>query len=337
MPNFLRKVFSNKEGKPGYIVPIILHDGNRTKRVAKLWHIVHKHKANDALTLTLFQFNKPTGADWPEDLEPAKKFSLGENEVRILFDYLSDNYAGLGIRRSGNYAIIPISEDYSGISYEQQDFIAHILKTTLESPDTASIKTLITDLNSAPGLVEKLRKHTLHLQYKESLNEFCALLESSVREQDYKDWIKGNTWVFGTEYLNREDITQVALQQRIDLCFTSVDGYQDVIELKTPDKEVLNLDSGHPGNYYMSPELAKVVGQCTNYLYEIEEQRSNIERTYGLPFLKPRARIIIGRSIDWDEEKKQALRKINAAFHNIEIMTYDHMLARAKKMIAYYE
>jgi len=337
MPSFLKKIFSKREGKPGYVEPIILHDGSRAKRVAQLWHIVHEHEENDGLTLTLLQFNKPPGSDWLDDLEPIKKISLGENEVRILFDYLSNNFAGLGIRRSGNYAIIPIAEDYSGISPDQQDVLTRIIKTTLESPDTSSIKTLIADLNSSPGIVEKLRKHAVHLQYVESLGAFRTLLESSTTEQDYKKWIKENTWVFGTEYLNREDITQVGLRQRIDLCFTSVDGYQDVIELKTPDKEVLNLDSSHPGNYYMSPELAKVVGQCTNYLYEIEEQRSNIERTYGLPFLKPRARIIIGRSTDWDDGKRQALRKINAAFHNIEIMTYDHMLARAEKMIAYYE
>ncbi|MGI9086853.1 MAG: hypothetical protein ACR2HH_03785 [Chthoniobacterales bacterium] len=50
--------------------------------------------------------------------------------------------------------------------------------------------------------------------------------------------------------------------------------------------------------------------------------------------MKPRCTLIFGRSNDWNKEQAEAYRILNAGFHNLQVMTYDHVLTRAKRMLA---
>ena len=43
--------------------------------------------------------------------------------------------------------------------------------------------------------------------------------------------------------------------------------------------------------------------------------------------------LIFGRSEDWDDEQREAFRILNSNYHNLTIMTYDHVLERAERMI----
>ena len=40
--------------------------------------------------------------------------------------------------------------------------------------------------------------------------------------------------------------------------------------------------------------------------------------------------MIFGRSSNWDDEEKKAYRIIDSSYNNLLIMTYDHVLDRAK-------
>lgn len=40
--------------------------------------------------------------------------------------------------------------------------------------------------------------------------------------------------------------------------------------------------------------------------------------------------LIFGRSDNWDSEQKEAYRILNSSYHSLIIMTYDHVLLRAK-------
>src|ERR1051325_5219584 len=132
MIKFLEKYFSSKQGKPGYYNPVVLHDGERTKKSAQLMHIVHEHGENDGLALDLLKFDKPPKTEWPEDIPPTKEISLGEKEVKILYDYLSDSYASIGVRDTGKYAIIPLSGE---VDVSQKDLLAQVVNTALRDPE----------------------------------------------------------------------------------------------------------------------------------------------------------------------------------------------------------
>lgn len=49
----------------------------------------------------------------------------------------------------------------------------------------------------------------------------------------------------------------------------------------------------------------------------------------------PRVRVVIGRSHDWDKDRRRGLRRLNAHLTGIEVLTFDQILARADVMIGH--
>ena len=47
----------------------------------------------------------------------------------------------------------------------------------------------------------------------------------------------------------------------------------------------------------------------------------------------PRATVVIGRSDDWDTEKQKALHGLNRRLSDISVITYDHLLAQARRTL----
>lgn len=88
-------------------------------------------------------------------------------------------------------------------------------------------------------------------------------------------------------------------------------------------------------NYVPSTDLVKAITQCLNYIYAIEREANSvkfIEKTKS-KVIKPRCILIFGRSNDWNDEQREAYRILNAAYNQISILTYDHLLFRAKNVL----
>ena len=58
-----------------------------------------------------------------------------------------------------------------------------------------------------------------------------------------------------------------------------------------------------------------------------------MERVDGTKTVKPQCMLVYGRSDDWGEDKMKALRILNAAHHQLHIITYDQLLIRAKQLL----
>src|SRR5882672_8681214 len=70
-------------------------------------------------------------------------------------------------------------------------------------------------------------------------------------------------------------------------------------------------------------------------VYEVEREANSVkflERVGGVKTVKPRCILLFGRSQEWNDEQKEAYRIFNASFHNLSVMTYDHVLARARRI-----
>ena len=57
-----------------------------------------------------------------------------------------------------------------------------------------------------------------------------------------------------------------------------------------------------------------------------------MERVGSTRVVKPRCILIFGRSVGWNEKQKEAYRLLNASYHSVLVMTYDHVLDRAKRI-----
>ncbi len=152
-------------------------------------------------------------------------------------------------------------------------------------------------------------------------------------EKIFQNWIeKNNLWVFGIEYIQKYDARKIAFFSEGDLLMESMDGFLDLIELKRPSLEIFKYDESHKSNY-PSPDLSKAIGQCLFYLEKMDDFKLNLEKEYKFKVLRPRIKIIGGRTIDFDDSKFNSLRMLNSNLNHIQIISYDHLLICGKKMI----
>ena len=111
----------------------------------------------------------------------------------------------------------------------------------------------------------------------------------------------------------------------------TVDGYLEIVEIKTAFTHVLFQRDDSHGSYYPSAKLSQVLGQVFRYIEEVERSRDAILAKDREDTLKIRARVIVGR--DGDGEQVAALRSINSHLHGIEVITYDQLLRIAARVL----
>ena len=116
----------------------------------------------------------------------------------------------------------------------------------------------------------------------------------------------------------------------------SYDGFLDIIEIKRPEGELKFWGSAlDHGNYYPHSDLIKAITQSISYIHEIELQANDMtffKRVGKVKTIKPRCTLIFGRSNEWNQEQQEAFRVLNSSYHNLSIMTFDHVLDRAKRI-----
>lgn len=184
-------------------------------------------------------------------------------------------------------------------------------------------------------ILDNLDAATQQARYRRAAEELRAMMEDSGRdEQDYQKWFEQHPWVFGTEYLNRIPTRQIDIESKVDIVLLSADGYVDVFELKKPSEVVL---VGPSRNTYYAAPVSQALSQAMHYLRLMNENRRRLEEAWGKGVFRPRAIIVIGRSNTWDEKQRQAWRNLRTSLQNIDLLTFDHVLARADRLIAQYE
>jgi len=153
-------------------------------------------------------------------------------------------------------------------------------------------------------------------------------------EQIYQEWCEKHSWAFGNAYVVRDELRSISISDKIDLLLpTVIAGYRDLVELKRPDKKVLNYDEEHR-NYYFSADVSKAIGQSHRYLDILHEVAAKglLDHPEIVAY-HPRAIVVIGRSHDWESEKLKALHGLNGRLSGIMVMTYDHLLAQGERVI----
>jgi hypothetical protein len=109
--------------------------------------------------------------------------------------------------------------------------------------------------------------------------------------------------------------------------------YRDIIELKRPDKPVV-LEDVSRKSWYFSADVSKAIGQCHRYLDLLGDvARQGLRDHPEIIAYHPRATIDIGSSNGWNCDQHQGLLGLNARLASIQVMTFDHHLARAERIL----
>jgi len=316
-----------QSGNVGFPHSEILKDGPYVRRIAQSVIVTHKTKGKRVESITIEEYKRRKQSDsWPE--EP-KKITLEHEELQKLLNYLIAHKEILKLSTSTTYTLFEGITSLSDLSAEELDKLVQLVR---RAAGLGKLKEIM-----KPELVENLSAALQQARYKESIKQLETMLGNpSLPEDDYKKWFKRHHWVFGTEYAAIENGDKIGWAAKGDIVLRSLDGYQDLVELKLPTANILLEDKSH-NNWYPSADLSKAIAQVMKYFQETEDARSMLVTREKLAFLKPRGRIVIGRSETWEQEQFDALRRINDGLHNIQVMTYDQLLARAGQMVQYYE
>jgi len=292
---------------------------------AIFWKIPHNTEQND-VRLKLGRYKKPVDFDeieQPELLEPKSELTLGQEEFRALIEFLQQNYEPF---RQGVKAFIPLDRPFDTENAQQ-------IRALFSLPNKHHLISFILDNEVIP---EELTAGLRQARRARAVREFKTMLSQNLREGPWQKWFQTNSWVLGSQFVRILDERHIDIQHISDFLMEAYDGFLDVVEIKRPEGDLSfwapTLDHG---NYVPSTDLTKAIAQASRYIYEVEREANSIkflQRVGGVKTVKPRCVLVFGRSNDWDEQQAEAYRIMNSSFHNLTVLTYDHVLARARRI-----
>lgn len=147
-------------------------------------------------------------------------------------------------------------------------------------------------------------------------------------EEVWQQFFTRNDWILGSNVIKILEYRSLDEHNITDIPFQSYDGFLDVIELKLPDAQFWTNELNP------TSDLTSAIMQCARYL-RIAEQKSNDlakSEEFGCKIVKPRITLIYGRSNEWTKTQQGQFRVLNSTLTNISVLTYDHVLLRAKKI-----
>jgi len=317
----MKEIKTSKKGY-GHLHGVLLEKTKVVSRVS-LWKI--PHKTSEEIKLKIGRYSKDDfSLETLEIKNPRSELTLEGIEFQKLIEFLLENYEPfkLDIKR-----FIPIDGKFNQDNIEQ-------LKAIFDNEDKDKFLSFIDQNNILP---EDLISGLQYKSKKNAIDEFEEMLKKNLLENKWQKWFTKNEWVLGSEFVKILDERKIDTENITDYLMKAYDGFLDIIEIKRPSEELpfwatkKDLD-----NFIPSTELTKAITQANTYICEVEREANSIkflEKVEHVKTIKPRCVLIFGRSENWNEEQCEAYRILNSSFHNLNIMTYDHVLKRAKRIL----
>ena len=307
----------------------VLTDRPMTITKVALWKIPHTNRP-DEVSLKVGRYKKKKGifnltVEELESLEPKSELTLTDEEFKALVVFLQTNFEPF---KEGFKKYVPLDENFN------QANIDH-LKAFFENPEKQELLDFIIGHDIIPN---DLFVAFQQLTKVRAIEDYESMLDEDLTEHKWQKWFNINSWVLGTEFVKILDEREIDTANISDYLMEAYDGFIDIVEIKRPDGNLKfwNEQKDHE-NYVPHNDLIKAITQASKYIYEVEREANSIkflERVGCVKTLKPRCILIYGRSDEWNDEQKESYRILNSNYHNLTIMTYDHILQRAKRLIS---
>lgn len=170
-------------------------------------------------------------------------------------------------------------------------------------------------------------------RYYRALLKFRHMVDQDLPEREYQSFLEQHHWMFGSEYSELLDKRNLVVGQQLDFPLRrTVDGYLDVIEIKTPlkGKSGFIRDTSHD-NYYPGSDIHKYTQQVLNYLSALEADRHRIMAKDKIDVTKVRGKLIIGR--DGVDQEQEARRLYNANQRSVEVISFDGLIRVGERIL----
>lgn len=292
---------------------------------AVFWKIPHDSGAED-ICLKLGRYKKSaffSQDEEAESLQPKSELTLQHEEFKALIELLQLNYEPF---RQGVKAFIPLDQPFENENAKQ-------IRALFSLPNKKDLIKFVLDNDVIP---DELMVSLNLARRVRAVREFESMLLEDLRESPWQKWFEANSWVLGSEFVRILDERDIDTQHISDFLMEAYDGFLDVVEIKRPEGGMNFWSSTlDHGNHVPSIDLIKAFTQASRYIYEVELEANSVkfqQRVGGIKTVKPRCVLIFGRSNDWNDKQIEAYRILNSSFHNLTILTYDHVLVRARRI-----
>lgn len=342
----IREAYSN--ANVGNISQVVLKDGPQSFRIATLIEIINPTtKEFHHHSLKIDQIARKKTQGWFTKPERSVRIEGDSpDEIDRLYTFLHALKQGTLSDQRGELHLIR-SDDY-----RQLESLLNALPNLAASDKIQLIRTVCEQLEqtassvadfvaafeeSSPEALKHIATAARFVEYRDAYKKLEELVgKPSTLEKDFQKHLNQNPWMFGSEYselLSRRTWTR---DDNLDYMLRrTIDGYLEIVEIKTAfDDRLFIHDSSHD-SYYPSSKLSPVIGQVVRYIEEVERNRDSIIAKDKVDTLKIRARVIVGR--DGDTGQIAALRNLNSHLHGIEIITYDQLLRIASRVLDMFE
>jgi hypothetical protein len=304
-------------------MPTVLKRKKTVVTRALFWKIPHDSGVED-IHLKIGRYKLQPDLEETLEMEvPKSELTLDSEEFQALLKFLGENYEPF---RQGVKAFIPLDRPFDVENAKQ-------IRSLFALPNRRELVDFIIKNEVIP---EELEAGLRQAQRARAVTKLEQMLGGDLREADWQAWFKSNSWVLGSQFVRVLDERAIDVQHISDFLMEAYDGFLDVVEIKRPTGNLPFWASAlDHGNHVPSAELTKAITQATRYIYEVEREANSVkflERVDGIKTVKPRCILVFGRSHTWNEEQKEAYRVLNASFHNLTILTYDHVLNRAARI-----
>lgn len=317
------KVIKKSRGGLDYLAALLKEKKTVFTR-AIFWRIPHASGTGEDVNLKIGRYLKAD--DWVETLQsdsPKSELTLDNEELTALLEFIAENYEPF---KEGVRKYIPLDKfDKTSVAD---------IRALFENPDKTALLRFVSENNILP---EELLLDLEHQKRIQAIKDFEEMLGNDLLEDKWQVWFQENQWVLGTEFVKVLDEREIDTAHITDYLMQAYDGFVDIVEIKRPDGGMnFWAASQDHGNYVPSTDLIKAITQATRYIYEVEREANSVkflERVGYVKTVKPRCVLVFGRSDGWNMEQKEAYRILNSSYHNLSITTYDHVLARAKRIL----
>jgi len=306
-----------------YIATVLKARATVTTR-AIFWKIPHASDRDD-IRLKLGRYRRTDIGEEVDVGQPRSELTLDDEEFRALSEFISNHYAPL---RDGARKYIVLDEASSDDQVER-------VRALFASPDRGAVVDYIVTYDILPEDLLRALDHRRKMQAVETLE---TMLARDLVESNWQRFFKEEDWILGSEFVRMLDEREIDVDHIADYLMQAYDGFLDLIEIKRPGGSMRfwaeALDHGH---HVPHSDLTKAMTQAQRYIYEVEREANSIktlDRLGGVKAVKPRCTLIFGRSYDWSPVQTEAYRILNASHHNLSILSYDHVLERARRMLA---
>jgi Domain of unknown function (DUF4263) len=307
-----------------------LHAGPFARTIARFCE-VYRHVSQD-YRHTSVEFFHYRRQNQREGFDLVRKFALDGAALETFIASVGALPHLETIRQAASSIVLPVTGPTSHLGEGEIETVISGLSRFLNMKQGLRA---IAEGKLTPETLDNIDAAAQQARYRRAASELRAMMEDpALDEQNFQVWFESHPWVFGTEYLRRIQARDIDIESKVDIVLLSADGYVDVFELKKPTETVLVGPSRH--TYYAAAPVSQALSQAMHYLRLINENRLRLEEAWGKLVFRPRAIVVIGRSNNWNDGQRQAWRNLRTSLQNVDLLTFDHVLARANRLVAHY-